>query len=151
MFIGKGKEKICLNQGVNLFQESFQKAMISNMPITVIKAAVGIGKSHILKNIDKIIIALPTHKLKDELYEEMNVQSLRVPELPNFENKQINAQISIAHFLACCAQILTTFVFVFTIALRVVLNETQLICTLKTLIWQQKQNQYEIFVEHFFL
>jgi hypothetical protein len=93
VFVDDQREKISLREGEQLFQESFQKAMTSNMPITIIKAAVGIGKSHILKNIDKIIIALPTHKLKDELYEEMNVQSFKVPELPNFENKQINAQI----------------------------------------------------------
>lgn len=93
VFVDDQREKINLREGEQLFQESFQKAKISNMPITIIKAAVGIGKSHILKNIDKIIIALPTHKLKDELYEEMNVQSFKVPELPNFQNKQINAQI----------------------------------------------------------
>ena len=93
VFIGKRNEKICLDEGVNLFQKTFEKSIKSNSPIIIIKAPVGIGKSHILKNKDNIAIALPTHKLKDELYEEMNVQSLRVPELPNFENKEINAQI----------------------------------------------------------
>lgn len=46
-----------------------------------------------MKNIDNIVIALPTHKLKDELYEEMNVDAFKIPELPVFESKEVNAQI----------------------------------------------------------
>ncbi len=93
VFVDDQMEKISLHEGEQLFKENFQKALASNKSITIIKAGVGIGKSHMLKNIDKISIALPTHKLKDELYQEMNVKSFKIPELPIFGNKQINAHI----------------------------------------------------------
>ena len=93
VFVDDQMEKISLQEGEQLFKEKFQKALASNKSITIIKAGVGIGKSHMLKNIDKISIALPTHKLKDELYQEMNVKSFKIPELPIFGNKQINAHI----------------------------------------------------------
>lgn len=93
VFVNDPVEKISLQEGEKMFNDSFQRAMTSNAQYTIIKAGVGIGKSHILKNIDNIAIALPTHKLKDELFEEMNVDALKIPELPVFENKQINAQI----------------------------------------------------------
>ena len=94
VFVDDQMEKISLQEGEQLFKEKFQKALASNKSITIIKAGVGIGKSHMLKNIDKISIALPTHKLKDELYQEMNVKSFKIPELPIFGNKQINAHIN---------------------------------------------------------
>ena len=93
VFVNDPKDKISLQEGEQLFQESFQRTMTSLIPITIIKAGVGIGKSHILKNIDNIAIALPTHKLKDELYEEMNVDALKIPELPFFDSKEVNIQI----------------------------------------------------------
>lgn len=93
VFVNDPKEKISLQESEKMFNESFQRIMKSFIPITIIKAGVGIGKSHILKNIDNIAIALPTHKLKDELYEEMNVDALKIPELPVFESKEVNAEI----------------------------------------------------------
>ena len=93
VFVNDPVEKISLQEGEKIFNESFQIAMTSNAQITIIKAGVGIGKSHILKNIDNIAIALPTHKLKDELFEEMNVHAFKIPELPVFESKEVNSQI----------------------------------------------------------
>jgi hypothetical protein len=93
VFVNDPVEKISLQEGEKMFNESFQRTKTSLFPITIIKAGVGIGKSHILKNIDNIAIALPTHKLKDELYKEMNVDALKIPELPVFESKEVNAQI----------------------------------------------------------
>lgn len=93
IFVNDPVEKISLKEGEKMFNDSFQRAMTSNAQYTIIKAGVGIGKSHILKNIDNIAIALPTHKLKDELFEEMNVDAFKIPELPIFENKEVNAQI----------------------------------------------------------
>lgn len=93
VFVNDPVEKISLQEGEKMFNDSFQRAMTSNAQYTIIKAGVGIGKSHILKNIDNIVIALPTHKLKDELFEEMNVDAFKIPELPNFENKEVNAKI----------------------------------------------------------
>lgn len=94
VFVNDPIEKISLQEGEKIFNQSFQRVITSNAQYTIIKAGVGIGKSHILKNIDNIAIALPTHKLKDELYEEMNVEALKIPELPVFESKEVNAQIN---------------------------------------------------------
>lgn len=94
VFVNDPVEKISLQEGEKMFNDSFQRAMTSNAQYTIIKAGVGIGKSHILKNIDNIAIALPTHKLKDELFEEMNVDAFKIPELPVFESKEVNAQIN---------------------------------------------------------
>lgn len=93
VFVNDPIEKISLQEGEKMFNDSFQRAMTSNAQYTIIKAGVGIGKSHILKNIDNIAIALPTHKLKDELFEEMNVDAFKIPELPIFESNKVNAQI----------------------------------------------------------
>ena len=93
VFVNDPVEKISLQEGEKMFNDSFQRAITSNAQYTIIKAGVGIGKSHILKNIDNIAIALPTHKLKDELFEEMNVDAFKIPELPVFESKEVNAQI----------------------------------------------------------
>lgn len=93
VFVNEPVEKFSLQEGEKMFNDSFQRAMTSNAQYTIIKAGVGIGKSHILKNIENIAIALPTHKLKDELYEEMNVDAIKIPELPIFENKEVNVQI----------------------------------------------------------
>ena len=94
VFVNDPVEKISLQEGEKMFNDSFQRAITSNAQYTIIKAGVGIGKSHILKNIDNIAIALPTHKLKDELFEEMNVDAFKIPELPVFESKEVNAQIN---------------------------------------------------------
>ncbi len=93
VFVNDPVEKISLQEGEKMFNDSFQRAITSNAQYTIIKAGVGIGKSHILKNIDHIAIALPTHKLKEELFEEMNVDAFKIPELPNFENNEVNAKI----------------------------------------------------------
>lgn len=93
VFVNDPIEKISLQEGEKIFTDSFQRAMTSNAQFTIIKAGVGIGKSHILKNIENIAIALPTHKLKDELFEEINVDAFKIPELPVFESKEVNTQI----------------------------------------------------------
>jgi hypothetical protein len=94
VFVNDPVEKFSLQEGEKMINDSFQRAMTSNALYTIIKAGVGIGKSHILKNIENIAIALPTHKLKDELYEEMNVDAFKIPELPVFESKEVNVQIN---------------------------------------------------------
>ncbi len=93
VFISEPPNKISLEEGERLFEEAFVKAMMANEQINIVKAPVGIGKSHILKNIQDVAICLPTHKLKEELFNQMNVESKMVPELPIFENTSLNNSI----------------------------------------------------------
>jgi hypothetical protein len=76
-----------------LFKEAFNVAMVANEKINIVKAPVGIGKSHILRNKQDVAICLPTHKLKEELFHQMTVESKMVPELPIFENTSLNNKI----------------------------------------------------------
>jgi hypothetical protein len=93
VFISEEPNKISLAEGERLFKEAFKHAMVANERITIIKAPVGIGKSHMLKNMQDVAICLPTHKLKEELFHQMTVESKMVPELPIFENTDLNNTI----------------------------------------------------------
>jgi hypothetical protein len=93
VFITEPSKKISLEDGEKLFKDAFTCALESHEQITIIKAPVGIGKSHILRNMQDVAICLPTHKLKEELFHQMTVESKMVPELPIFENTSLNNTI----------------------------------------------------------
>ena len=93
VFTSTPSNKISLEVGVQLFKEAFTDAMKSDEQITIIKAPVGIGKSHILKNMKDVSICLPTHKLKEELFNQMTEECKMVPELPKFEDTYLNNKI----------------------------------------------------------
>jgi hypothetical protein len=93
IFTSAEPEKISLEEGERLFEEAFGEAMVANEDIAIVKAPVGIGKSHMLKNMQDVAICLPTHKLKEELFHQMTIESKMVPELPIFENTSLNNTI----------------------------------------------------------
>lgn len=93
IFTTAEQERISLEEGESRFKEAFTEAMLTDEQITIIKAPVGIGKSHILKNMKDVAICLPTHKLKEELFNQMTIESKMVPELPIFENTTLNNKI----------------------------------------------------------
>jgi hypothetical protein len=93
IFISEAPNKISLIEGERLFKEAFNEAIVANEQINIIKAPVGIGKSHILRDMQDVAICLPTHKLKEELFHQMTVESKMVPELPIFENASLNNTI----------------------------------------------------------
>jgi hypothetical protein len=93
VFISESPNKISLEEGERLFKEAFNEAMVANEQINIIKAPVGIGKSHILRDMQDVAICLPTHKLKEELFHQMTEESKMVPELPIFENASLNNTI----------------------------------------------------------
>lgn len=56
-------------------------------PIHIIKAGTGVGKTEHLMHLENVLIAVPTHELKDELVTRMKEKGLDVistPELPDF-------------------------------------------------------------------
>lgn len=93
VFTSRPSYKISLDVGEKLFKEAFTDANKSDEQITIIKAPVGIGKSHILKNMKDVAICLPTHKLKEELFNQMTEECKMVPELPKFDDTFLNKKI----------------------------------------------------------
>jgi hypothetical protein len=93
IFTSVEPEKISLEEGERLFEEAFGEAIVANEDVAIVKAPVGIGKSHMLKNMHDVAICLPTHKLKEELFHQMTVESKMAPELPIFENTALNITI----------------------------------------------------------
>jgi hypothetical protein len=93
VFISEAPNKISLVEGERLFEEGFTEVMVANEQINIVKAPVGIGKSHILRNMQDVAICLPTHKLKEELFYQMTVESKMVPQLPIFEHTSLNNTI----------------------------------------------------------
>ena len=65
--------------------------------INILKASVGIGKTKKIIRQKNVLIAVPNHKLKDELAERMRQEGiafLTTPELPVFNDKELNEKYS---------------------------------------------------------
>jgi hypothetical protein len=62
---------ISLEEGEEKLEKSFNEALKSNKKITVIKAPTGLGKSELYLDLKNSLIAVPTHKLKEEIKNRM--------------------------------------------------------------------------------
>ena len=76
-------------------------------PVIVLKIGTGVGKTHqytICKHLDECIIAVPTHKLKDEISARLTKEGVehyvipKLPELPGLVRKEYQAYLDIGKF-----------------------------------------------------
>lgn len=108
-------KKLSGNKGISLFEAEYQLrcaidyAFESNVPISVIKADTGLGKTEMILNTIKnksVTIAVPTHRLKDEIFIKAKEKRLKlqvVPELniellPQSYQKQYLKYISLGDY-----------------------------------------------------
>jgi hypothetical protein len=77
---------ISLGEGEHKLKVSFQKALESDdTDIHVIQAPTALGKTELYLTLENVLIAVPTHKLKDEIVERARARDnyvLTTPELP---------------------------------------------------------------------
>ena len=65
--------------------------------INILKASVGAGKTRKIIRQKNVLIAVPNHKLKDELAERMEqegIEFITTPEIPVFNDKELNEKYS---------------------------------------------------------
>lgn len=87
-------EKITLSDAEIKLEEEFTKALAADKGIFLFKLPTGLGKTRRLESVEGVTIALPTHKLKDEVSDRMKVTHLCSPQLPKFEDSTLNDKIS---------------------------------------------------------
>jgi len=75
---------LTLQEAEMIFETEFQKALEAESGIFVLKIPTGLGKTNALKKLKDVTLALNTHKLKDELKQEMEHPYYETSELPNF-------------------------------------------------------------------
>ena len=86
--------KIKLSEAEKMLDYEFEKVLKANdNKIYLIKTQTAIGKSSKLLNLKNTTLAFPTHKLKNEISDKMEVDYLVVPQLPVFSNRHINERI----------------------------------------------------------
>lgn len=72
-----------LEQAEKELQEQFNRALLEDTnKIYVIKASTGIGKTKLYESLYNVTIALPTHKLKEEVSKRMKTPFQMTPEMP---------------------------------------------------------------------
>lgn len=75
-----------LEQAERELREHMEKALAAkDTKVYVIKAPTGIGKTEAYSTLENVTIALPTHKLKDEVSKRMKVSFVATPKLPEDE------------------------------------------------------------------
>jgi hypothetical protein len=86
--------KIKLSEAEKMLDYEFNKVLKANdNKIYIIKTQTAIGKSSKLLKLRNSTLAFPTHKLKNEISDKMEVDYLVVPNLPVFTNRHINERI----------------------------------------------------------
>lgn len=89
----------------NAMDDLFKEFMASNEPgISILKVPTGIGKTERLVNLRGVAIAAPTHKLKAEIGERMNVDNNVTQNLPVFNSRKLNIQIAQLYARGCHRQ-----------------------------------------------
>ena len=90
----KQAEYLSLKNATEIFEREFNEALDSNdTKIYIFKLPTGFGKSTYLTNLEGKIIAFPTHDLKEEIHQKMNVKSIITPRIPKFYDNNINIKI----------------------------------------------------------
>jgi len=87
-----------LEQAEKELREHFKRALeATENKIYVIKAPTGIGKTELYTSLKNVTIALPTHKLKDEVAERMKIPFTATPKLP--DNERIKYLYSVGSYM----------------------------------------------------
>lgn len=84
-----------VNTVSNRFIDQFNKAKNSSKRISLCYAVAGLGKTEVIIKEDNVIIAVPNHKLKNELAGRMDSKGLdfvATPEAPKFDCKELTAK-----------------------------------------------------------
>jgi hypothetical protein len=88
--------KIKLPEAEAILNSEFEKVIKSNdNNIYIFKTQTAIGKTSKIIGLEKTILAFPTHDLKSEISERMNIDYIVVPEIPTFNDELINEKIKI--------------------------------------------------------
>jgi len=89
-------KKLTLMEAENKLQQEFNRVLKEdNNKIYIFKTATGLGKTRLLENLKNTLIALPTHKLKDELVDRMKHNEFKViSKLPRFDTETLNESIT---------------------------------------------------------
>ena len=75
------------------FKSHFENAFKSKNRVSIINAPTGTGKTKQMINVDNVILALPNHRLKDEIAERMDSENLPyvvTPAPPLFSSDSLN-------------------------------------------------------------
>ena len=75
------------------FKSHFENAFKSTNRVSIINAPTGTGKTKQMINVDNVILALPNHRLKDEIAERMDLENLPyvvTPAPPLFSADSLN-------------------------------------------------------------
>jgi len=97
-------QKIPLKEATEIFETKFEQAInADDNKIYIFRLPTGIGKTKLLTKEDhRALIAVPTHKLKEEIHERIKKEEVRTgrnfdchmtPELPKFEDEETNKLI----------------------------------------------------------
>jgi len=81
------KTTMTLSDAQAKFNEEFQKALDAESGVYLFKVPTGFGKTAALESVEGVTIALPTHKLKDEVSGRMKVEHKVTPNLPEFSEE----------------------------------------------------------------
>ena len=84
-----------VNTVSNRFIEQFNKAKNSSKRISLCYAVAGLGKTEVIIKEDNVIIAVPNHKLKDELAGRMieaGLDFVATPDAPKFDCEELTAR-----------------------------------------------------------
>jgi hypothetical protein len=93
------KPTVSLEEGVKQMYFYFYDKILKDNERSknILKVATGVGKTHMLSElkIERCIIAVATHKVKDELYERMKYKDDYVvtPQRPIFEDNELNEKL----------------------------------------------------------
>lgn len=88
-------QKISLAECESRFEGEFNRVINSNdNRIYILKVPTGVGKTEKIINCNNVTIALPTHKLIDEVSSRPGiVEHVKSPQLPEFDTKWLNNKI----------------------------------------------------------
>jgi hypothetical protein len=94
--INKIIKKIPLMEAGNKLKTEFDRVMNSDdTKVYLFKVVTGLGKTTLLEYAENCLIALPTHNLKDEIFDRMKIPNVKkIPRLPIFKNNIINKYIT---------------------------------------------------------
>jgi len=102
-------DKKSLEEVETQFKEEFTKAIeSSDSNIYIFRLPTGLGKTEALTIKDhKAVIAVPTHKLKEEIYGRATYDCLATPELPVLEDKNLMYKIEYLYSIGASKKVYT--------------------------------------------
>lgn len=89
------KKTVSLEQGRIDLSKTLHYALGSNdTDIHLIISSTGVGKTELIRDLENVTIAIPTHRLKNEFTNRRTKPFVVSPELPSFANESLNEKIN---------------------------------------------------------